>query len=457
MSATTLPSAPKPPAPAHDAGRVVATVFGALLAFVALIALAVGAVGLWAHTTQRDADGWFNSSWRQLDTSTRALTAEGVDLGDIHGGPEDWVPDLGTVRVRARRSDGGPVFVAIAPEARVDAYLAGVAHMEVDELHRHGVRGTVRPGTRTPQPPADAAGWSAVASGPGTQTARWDPESGRWAAVVMNADASPGVRVDVQVGARARWVGPLAWALLGGGALLGLAAAALLTVGVAGLARPAERPPETQTEPSPAGPTIAAAEPVTVHARLDEPLSRWLWLVKWLLLIPHYVVLAFLWAAFVVLTLVALVAIVATGRYPRALFDFNVGVLRWTWRVGFYGSSALATDRYPPFTLHPADYPAELEIAYPERLSRWKALLKPWLLALPHYLVLSVLLGGWSTRYVPGLLVVLVAIAVIVLAVRGRYPRDLFTLVVGINRWALRVAAYAGLMRDEYPPFRLDR
>jgi hypothetical protein len=198
-------------------------------------------------------------------------------------------------------------------------------------------------------------------------------------------------------------------------------------------------------------------EPVLVTARLEEPLSRWLWLVKWLLLIPHFIVLAFLWAAFVVLTLVALVAIVATGRYPRALFDFNVGVLRWTWRVGFYGTSAFATDRYPPFTLQRADYPAELEIAYPEQLSRWKALLKPWLLAFPHYLVLAVLLGSGTPRYVPGLLTVLVVLAVVVLLFRGRYPRDLFTLVVGINRWALRVAAYAGLMRDEYPPFRLDR
>jgi hypothetical protein len=161
-----------------------------------------------------------------------------------------------------------------------------------------------------------------------------------------------------------------------------------------------------------------------------------------------------------ILTLVAMVAIVATGRYPRALFDFNVGVLRWTWRVGFYGAWALGTDRYPPFSLHAADYPAELEIAYPERLSRWKALLKPWLLAIPHYAVLAALVWGWgdgTSFAAPGLLTVLVVIAAVVLLVRGRYPRDVFGLVVGINRWAMRVAVYAGLMRDEYPPFRLDR
>ncbi|WP_404385383.1 DUF4389 domain-containing protein [Knoellia locipacati] len=214
---------------------------------------------------------------------------------------------------------------------------------------------------------------------------------------------------------------------------------------------------------------IPTAYPVHVDA-VDQPaVSRWLWLVKWLLAIPHYVVLMFLWAAFVVLSVVALFSILFTGRYPRAIFDFNVGVLRWWWRVTYYSYGALATDRYPPFTLaDDPSYPAHLEVDYPEHLSRGLALVKWWLLAIPHYLVVAVLVGGgtavaWqaddNTRWAfgGGLVGLLAIVAAVVVAVTGAYPRPLYDLLLGLNRWVLRVAAYAALMTDEYPPFRLDQ
>lgn len=212
--------------------------------------------------------------------------------------------------------------------------------------------------------------------------------------------------------------------------------------------------------------TMQRPYPARLTGRIDAPLRRWLWLVKWLLLIPHFVVLVFLWIAAVVLTIVAGFAILFTGRYPRGIFTFNAGVIRWTWRVSFYGIDCFGTDRYPPFSLQPdPGYPAEFEVDYPERLSRGLVLVKWWLLALPHLIIVSIFAGGWEVGSngsawriagSGGLIAVLAVIAAVILLFTEEYPRPIFDLLMGLNRWCYRVLAYVMLMRDEYPPFRLD-
>jgi Domain of unknown function (DUF4389) len=210
------------------------------------------------------------------------------------------------------------------------------------------------------------------------------------------------------------------------------------------------------------------AYPLSVRGFLDQP-SRALWLIKWLLLIPHYIILVFLWLAFWIVTMIAFFAILFTTRYPKGLFDFNVGVIRWSWRVSFYGYAALGTDRYPPFTLTDvADYPARLDLAYPEQLNRWLPLVK-WLLAFPQYILVGALVGsgyvvatstqdGRAVSYsTPSLIGASVLIAAIAMLFTTRYPPGLFDLALGVDRWGYRLLVYVALMTDRYPPFRLDQ
>ncbi len=204
------------------------------------------------------------------------------------------------------------------------------------------------------------------------------------------------------------------------------------------------------------------SSPVTLKADLSKPPSRALWLVKWLLLLPHLIVLALLWVAYIIVGILAFFAILFTTRFPRKLFNFNAGVLRWTWRVGFYGYWILGTDEYPPFSLKTVEgYPADLEIEYPERLSRDLIFVK-WLLAVPHYLCLTPLMGWGIWRYtsdakvpVIGLIFILMVIIAFVLLFAKKYNEDIFKLNTGIVRWSFRVLAYIGLMTDQYPPFKL--
>ena len=196
---------------------------------------------------------------------------------------------------------------------------------------------------------------------------------------------------------------------------------------------------------------------VQLEGTMDESLSRWLWLVKWILVIPHVIVLMFLWLAVIVLTIGAAFAILFTGRYPRGIFDFNLGVMRWSWRVSFYSYGANGTDRYPPFSMGECpDYPATFNVLYPERLSRGLVLVKSWLLALPHLFVVGLFAGGAHIAGGGGLISLLVLISMVDLLFTSRPFRDPFGFIMGMNRWVYRVLAYVALMRDEYPPFHVD-
>ncbi|WP_077743241.1 DUF4389 domain-containing protein [Mycolicibacterium boenickei] len=185
-----------------------------------------------------------------------------------------------------------------------------------------------------------------------------------------------------------------------------------------------------------------------MRGAIDAPSNK-LWLVKWCVLaVPHYPILIGLYLVYPLVVLAAGVAILFTGRYPRPLFDFNVGVLRWSWRVVNYRFPMNTTDKYPPFSLKPqADYPGDLEVDYPEQLSRGAVLVKWWMLALPQIIMC------WAME---APLQVLCVISAVRLLARGTVSQGMFDLLMGIVRWRYRVAVYVSLMSDEYPPFRMD-
>lgn len=467
-------------------GFIVMLVVGIVLTLTGAALALAGAAAAWLGAAQNDG-GYLTSRTERFTASSYALVSPRLDA--IGEGTVNRLPfDVGTLRLRATPANpGGTIFIGVAPQDKVADYLSGVHYTELQEVKFNPFRPVYRdvPGLSGPLPPGGQGFWAASASGQGQQELTWNIASGAWTVVVMNADATQGVSADLQAGFRSELIRPAATGLLVSGAAALIAGLPLLVIGAMGLGRSGTRAPDFRNQnmaaSRPAGgpqtPPLPAqgwdrAHAVSLSGRMDPAVSRGLWLVKWFLAIPHFIILPFLWVAFAATTVVAWFAILFTGRYPLPLFHFNVGVLRWTWRVAFYAYAAGATDKYPPFTLDRTDYPATLEVAYPERLSRGLVLVKSWLLLIPHWLVIGAFTGtatwAWRTQDGPAgvvtdrggglsLLALLVLIALVILLFSGRYPQALFALVIGINRWVYRVVVYGALMRDEYPPFRLDQ
>ena len=204
--------------------------------------------------------------------------------------------------------------------------------------------------------------------------------------------------------------------------------------------------PRRHHPPPPPSASPAGAYPVQVEAERQEEYNRFLPLVKWLLAIPHYFVLFFLFIGVFFAKIIAFFAVLITGRYPEGIFNFVTGVLRWSWNVTAY--VYLLTDKYPPFALDqdPA-YPAELEIAYPaEGVNRWRPLVH-WLLIIPYAIVAGVL------SYLAG---VVALIGVFVILFTKNLPEGMFKLILIPYRWQIRASAYALFMVTKYPPFEWD-
>jgi hypothetical protein len=193
----------------------------------------------------------------------------------------------------------------------------------------------------------------------------------------------------------------------------------------------------------------AIVHAANVELDADRQIARWRPLVQWLLAIPHLVVANALSTLRGLLTLVSLVTVLFTERIPRPLFDAIAMTYRYEWRAYSY-ALALHAD-YPPFEFTPAadddghERHTSLTITYPEHLNRWKPLYK-WFLAIPHFLVLVVLVLGSVVTVVWG---------TVAAVVTGEYPQRARQFLVGTYRYCLRVEAYVGLLTDEYPPFSL--
>jgi hypothetical protein len=215
-------------------------------------------------------------------------------------------------------------------------------------------------------------------------------------------------------------------------------------------------PPEPPTEAPPAAPPSyqpvqygGSDYPVDFQADYPEGgISRWRALFQGLLLIPHFIVLLFVYIGVLFVWIAAWFAILITGKYPEGIFNFLAGALRWTNRVNAF--QYWFTEDYPPFSLDDEpDYPARTRIDYPPngKIARWRVLFQ-YILAIPHFIVVGFL---FIAEYI------IIVIAFFSILFTRKWPRSMFDFTVGIMRWRTRANAYGYFwMTEQYPPFSLD-
>jgi hypothetical protein len=239
-----------------SAGRIALLIVGSIVALLALALLAGGAVLFWAHTSERDAEGYYSTGNERFHTQTYALVSDDLDIGT--DGP-DWLfrkGRLGTIRLRGTSAEPGKqIFIGIARTTDVNGYLGNVSRARVSDvgLDPFSVEYEPLTGNATPEPPQSRTFWAESASGAGPVTVRWEVAKGDWSIIVMNTDASRGVAADISLGAKVGFIFWIALGLVIIGALLGAGAALLIYFAAR------RRPPTAPERPAPA--------PEPVHGR----------------------------------------------------------------------------------------------------------------------------------------------------------------------------------------------
>lgn len=171
-------------------------------------------------------------------------------------------------------------------------------------------------------------------------------------------------------------------------------------------------------------------------------------LIRSILLIPHFIILYFMQIVAGVIYFIATFAILFTGSYPAGMFNFYVGYTRWTANV--YAYLFHLFDKYPPFSLDAQEYPLTFSVEYPPTLSRLLnfplliGLFIKLVLVIPHLIILVFL-------FLAAMVVVFIAMFAILFT--GSFPEGMHTFVVGVVRWSMRVNAYTYGLTDKYPPF----